>query len=974
MLFKSLLMSLSLLLVMSGCSSGDGDNTQDNDSRVSGNISGLSGDIDLILTTDAQQQQITANGSSYSFPLALEQGQSYEVSVRTQPTGQFCAIDNATGVVSGPIPAANVSCTSLSSARVSVSGTIGLASNTVADSDLNDPLSDFADNSTFSVAQPIDNLATIQGFATAVPTSNFETFTASRSSDRFFNTSDANDFYIVTLQAGQTIQLQVVDYDDFDLDNTFSGDLDLVLYDEKFSIVDSSESVTEFEQIVVPADGEYFVNVTAFSGASKYVLKLNPVVSSTGTALAASKATSKEFVPNQAIVHFQSSDTPFALAANAAISFTHTQPHRATLASFSDTRASAAAASLTEPAMQELAATNQQSYERVMTLRRIKTMQQMPGVKYAEPNYWRHAQRVPNDEFYNLQWHYPAMNLPQTWDITTGTPANGQVIVAVVDTGVVLSHPDLNNNLISGYDFISDNGNSDDGQSGIDNNPDDPGDGGGLGNSSWHGTHVAGTVAAESNNSAGIAGVSWGAKIMPLRALGRLGGSSYDIMQSVRFAAGLDNDSGTVPAQRADILNLSLGGGGSSAIEANLYREVHKLGIIIIAAAGNENTSQLSFPASYDGVISVSALDFNGNRAPYSNFGTAIDISAPGGDTRADVNRDGQPDGILSLLVDDSSGSRQPTLAFYQGTSMAAPHVAGMFALMKAVYPALTSADADSLLQSGALTNDAGSPGRDNTYGFGIADALKAVQTAQALAGGQNPPEPPPSVVASPSSIVAGGAISAPLTISNQGGGNPGVVSVNTDAGWLSVVAQQTDSNGLGSYQVSINRSGLGSGLYIGNISFALDSQAEVIVQVSMSVGDVQTGGDLAELFILLYDPVAESTAFQAQGVADSEGNIVYNFSDIPSGSYVVYAGTDVDNDGFICQAGEGCGTYPRTGEFFTINVNGLPIENIDFITDIVAGFGNLDNLTNDSENSRLPEGIPKLAPLKQPNRPLNGD
>ena len=217
-------------------------------------------------------------------------------------------------------------------------------------------------------------------------------------------------------------------------------------------------------------------------------------------------------------------------------------------------------------------------------------------------------------------------------------------------------------------------------------------------------------------------------------------GSTYDISQGVRWAAGLPNDSGTVAANPADIINLSLGGPSFSTADSTLYQELFDAGVIVVAAAGNENTSQPSFPAAYDGVFSVSALDAENERAPYSNFGSEIDIAAPGGNASVDATGDGQPDGVLSTLVDDSSGERQSTLSFSQGTSMAAPHVAGMFALMKAVYPELTASDVETLLQAGSLTNDIGISGRDDDFGHGAADAFKAVQAALALENGGSTP------------------------------------------------------------------------------------------------------------------------------------------------------------------------------------------------------------------------------------------
>ncbi len=143
------------------------------------------------------------------------------------------------------------------------------------------------------------------------------------------------------------------------------------------------------------------------------------------------------------------------------------------------------------------------------TLKKIKQLNRQSDVEYAEPNYRVSAFRTPNDPLYPIQWHYPQINLPQAWDITTGTPATGNVIVAIVDTGVVLDHDDLAGQLVSGYDFIRSTTASNDGN-GIDNDPNDPGDGDGSVPDSWHGTHVAGTVAAASNNNRGVSGVAWG--------------------------------------------------------------------------------------------------------------------------------------------------------------------------------------------------------------------------------------------------------------------------------------------------------------------------------------------------------------------------------------------------------------------------------------------------------------------------------
>ena len=291
---------------------------------------------------------------------------------------------------------------------------------------------------------------------------------------------------------------------------------------------------------------------------------------------------------------------------------------------------------------------------------------------------------------FQSQWHYPLINLPEAWDTTVG---NADVLVAVIDTGILFNHPDLAGQLVSGYDFVRNPDEALDGD-GIDPDPSDPGSSSRGGSESFHGTHVSGTVAARSDNFQGVAGSAFGARVMPLRALGAGGtGTSYDIGQAVRFAAGLPNDSGTVPDAPADIINLSLGGAPFDQSTQNLYNEVRAAGVIVVAAAGNNASSMPLYPASYNNVISVSAVDAQRRLAAYSNFGSAVDLSAPGGDRGVDLNGDGFPDGILSTSAEiQSDNTFNYVYSFLDGTSFAAPHVSGVLALMKSVNPDLTPA------------------------------------------------------------------------------------------------------------------------------------------------------------------------------------------------------------------------------------------------------------------------------------------
>ncbi len=366
----------------------------------------------------------------------------------------------------------------------------------------------------------------------------------------------------------------------------------------------------------------------------------------------------------------------------------------------------------------------------------LAKIQADPNVEYAEPDLLMQPLATPNDALYNEQWHYyestGGLNLPAAWDTTTGAGT----IVAVIDTGY-RPHPDLVANLLPGYDMISDTFVSVDGN-GRDSDATDPGDASSAGqcgpgqparSSSWHGTHVAGTVAAVTNNGTGVAGVAYGAKIVPLRALGRCGGYTSDIADSIIWASGGSVAGTPANANPADVINMSLGGGGAcSTTTQSAINTARANGSTIVVAAGNSNTNASSAnPANCNGVITVASTDRNGARAYYSNFGSVVDVAAPGGDVTT-----GSSNGVLSTLNSGSSGPVADNYAYYQGTSMAAPHVAGLAALLKAVDGSLTPDQIESTIKATARSF----PGTCNQCGTGIADAAAAVASITGGGGG----------------------------------------------------------------------------------------------------------------------------------------------------------------------------------------------------------------------------------------------
>ena len=329
----------------------------------------------------------------------------------------------------------------------------------------------------------------------------------------------------------------------------------------------------------------------------------------------------------------------------------------------------------------------------------------LPEVEYAEPDYVMLPMLTPNDSLYNQQWHYYetyGINLPQAWDITTG---NASTVVAVIDTGH-RPHADLASRIVGGYDFISDPDVANDGN-GRDSNPEDPGDwvtsaeasnpsspfyGCPPGPSSWHGTHVAGTIGAVTNNGQGVAGVNWQAKLLTVRVLGKCGGYTSDIIDGMRWAAGLSVTGVPNNPHPAKVLNLSLGGSGTCPAPWQLaINAVNAAGAVVVVAAGNSNANAANYtPASCNGVITVGATNRSGVRAWYSNYGSVVDISAPGGDSAG---------GVLSTANTGTQGPASDSYAYKQGTSMAAPHVAGVVSLMLAVNPTLNFTQTETILK-----------------------------------------------------------------------------------------------------------------------------------------------------------------------------------------------------------------------------------------------------------------------------------
>jgi len=338
-----------------------------------------------------------------------------------------------------------------------------------------------------------------------------------------------------------------------------------------------------------------------------------------------------------------------------------------------------------------------------------KTAEQMvqaygrnPNVEYTELNTICYAAMIPNDPYYPYQWHFPMINMPQAWDVTTGDPG---VIVAILDTGIAyedygsyLQAPDLaGTTFVPGYDFVNDDAHPNDDQ--------------------CHGTHVCGTVAQTTNNSLGVAGIAFNTSVMPVKVLNAAGsGTASQLADGLYFAA----DNG------ADVVSMSLSwpaGYDPGPTVHNAITYAYNKGVVLVAAAGNEGVGQISYPAAYSECIAVGALNSGYTLADYSQYGTGLELVAPGGDG-TDRDGDGYMDGVLQQTFTENV----PTdfgYWFFTGTSMATPHVSGVVALM--IANGTTGVEnIRQVLHDTA--QDLGASGYDTTYGHGLLDAYAALQ------------------------------------------------------------------------------------------------------------------------------------------------------------------------------------------------------------------------------------------------------
>lgn len=824
-----------------------------------------------------------------------------------------------------------------------VSGSVSINQLQTVDTDTNDPKQlGRRSNNSFGTVQPMPNPGLATGYLTV----------AGKGPDGPVKAAgDVVDGFSVRLQAGQVIEL------DFSA-SPAEVDVDLYLYNANRDIVGMSIGVNSYECIQIATEGDYVVAAQLYTDGSSngtlYQMRVNPpggtrcanvqtaarVFDAEGVIAVAKPVSGSPMIPAAKAYRSgltvldagaSASGGPMLLAvptsdqSMARVLAAHSRPD-ATLSADAVLRKSLGDATADEAWRADVSV---QARRALSSVALSKSLVRSGQYVAATPN--RHLQLQampafpPNDRFYSVQrWHYELISLTAAANRLAGfTPANEVApIVGVVDTGIVADHPDLAGQIVAGYDFVVNPANGD--GDGLDANPDDP-----VNVIGWafHGTHVAGTIAAVTNNSIGVAGVAPVSKVMPVRALynSENGSPLWDIQQAIAFAARLPNASGTLPARRSDVINLSLGGQGipCDSVTQGVLDQARAGGSWVVVAAGNESAETphpVGMPGNCANVITVGAVDAQRNKVPYSNAGPEVMVAAPGGDMTKQTTGNPWNDGVLSTLATIEGGKREPSYGLLQGTSMATPHVAGVFALIRWINPQIGIETVEQWIREGRIVDDIGTPGRDPQTGYGLINAEKAVNAALASLNGGTP-APGGQVSAQPTALNLGSVgQTVEFNLVVTGTGSERVASVTTDAQSIAVApkAGAVDAaTGLGTYVVTANRAAMADNTSaFPNVVVQLTPTRTLTVPVTIErrTAGGSAGASAGPLYVLVIDASDGQRRVVAQADVAAATNGLYPFSlTVPGTRRIsIMAGSDLDNDGFVCAGGEVCGAYPN--------------------------------------------------------------
>lgn len=775
---------------------------------------------------------------------------------------------------------------------------------------------------------------------------------------------DETDVYAIELQGTETVELA------FSADDP-QADLDLYVLSEDGRLVGSADGSTARDECLrITQPGRHYLMVAAFRGAAVYQLRVAGADS--GAAGCSGRTVAADFAPGELVARARGGTTARALAAAATTrraalrravvqagvsargADPATLPHLLTLPASAEARRGGLrrlALALEQPATApDSAATPARDdttppdrggvQARFDTLRYAKALQATGLYDYVQPD-WRLTSSAaatlgpfpPNDpDWASQRWHHEMIALPAAIDRLAALPVPPapRPVIAIVDTGVMLDHPDLQAQFVtSGRTFVT---------------VDQPGDGNRADGDDVrsaadaavsHGTHVAGTAAAATWNGLAVAGVAPMARLMPLNVFGRgASARTHDIIQAMLYAAGLENNAGVQPTRRADVINLSAGSPGpcSDAFQETVDR-VRAAGVLVVAASGSQARNDLGQPAEVQqpancrGVIAVGAVDAARRLPPYANTGATLALAAPGGDL--DQSLSGAADGIFSTLIAfGPDGRREASVGALQGTSMAAPQVSGVLALLRYLRPTLTPDEVDHLIAAGALSDDLGAPGRDPLFGWGLLNARKAVE---AVLGGAVPDSPAAApLVAQPTRLDFGGFRStATLVLSAPADATDRVVSVRADLAAVRVSADGVDAGtGLGRYAISVDRRMLAAdGLHTAVLTVTLASGPPFTVPVTVerTAGSLASGSGFGPVYVTVSD-ADNGHVLHTVLATPVRGRYVWQVAGARRPRVMLRAGGDLNNDGQLCGPGEPCASPVEAGRAGVAGLAGMAL------------------------------------------------
>lgn len=732
---------------------------------------------------------------------------------------------------------------------------------------------------------------------------------------------DEYDLYQVSLVGNQWVGLEIANYDEEDPN---SVDLDILILNEEIETVDYGVSTESFEQVGLPSSGEYYIAVYAESGASRYVLTVSNRISSYSLSNYSSNVSvvPEAMSVSRVRLNSKSRENPkFRELSGVDLDLIRELDLDLAIepSTHTDTRINRQIGKETRQEVTYLEKLRrvmgkrsdfltQEIQEQILTKKYIARKSQVVEGLMVRPQFKLSEFGFQKDPYFNYQWNYQQIGLRAALESLNTNQTNK--VVAVIDSGT----PPIDSKnysetayLQGGYDFVD---GDDDPTASVKDELE--------GSYYAHGIHVSGIIAAKND---GLTLNGMGVRVLPIRTSGKGGSDPSAVVNALKYASGQSNSSGKFYDNSGGDLvavNLSLGAcvASSESLESleicDAIEEVRGKGIAVVAAAGNCICNgefselfcqQTTVPAACPGVISVAAVDTQSTRANYSSYHSTVDIAAPGGDSDNDLNSDGYPDGVPSYV-------NKEDVQFLQGTSMAAPHVAGTIALMKHANPDLSPNDIDSLLQGGHLTNTQQNAEWTQEAGYGILDVSKSIESAAATYDAV-------SLVAvpsfSPTEYDFGFSEDVfTLTMTKIGTGDLSVVDVLAEIPeHLTYIAEaSSDTDVIGKYTFSLKRSEIPDGSIRNAIYFLMNDGNYYGVPLRYSTGSPRSAPNIGNVYLGIYEVNKEEWA-QTYKVDLSSGSSSYVFTGLSEGNYEIWAFTDIDSNFESGLVGEIMGVFP---------------------------------------------------------------